>query len=495
MKDFDAASKTIAEVSKTLTKPADIKGVNKEAIIEPGKALTYEAPNGNYAIKNLKIKIGKATNMAQALRSIVLTAKFDRKQTIWAPIGDFFNNVGKVQAYNMWERAVQSDGTMICRWLMPYEKTGVITLENLGKEAVEVQLEVAAEPLDWSERSMHFYATWQMEDPTPTFPLYDWNFLTAKGEGLIVGDQWTVLNPIEGWWGEGDEKIYIDDDIERNFPSHFGTGTEDYYGWAGGRVPTPADEFSKPFLGNIIVGDRSKGYNVCTRTRVLDAIPFRKQIKFDIESSCGKRSKSHFLQYAQTTFWYGKSGITHNRPALPEFAAAKLPTVADLSERIKAAEAKKYFVENALEAEILNISEQKGVLEDFAEIPQWGELSNGEMKNLWFEKEGDFAIIKITEQFEKSFIKLGATVGKVAGKFNIYVNDQLKTTADLYSEHSGMTNPHIALGDCEPIDNAFTIKFEYLGAGKAGHAVQGRKALGLDFFLIENDFLKEREFK
>ncbi|MFW6277730.1 MAG: DUF2961 domain-containing protein, partial [Prolixibacteraceae bacterium] len=103
--------------------------------------------------------------------------------------------------------------------------------------------------------------------------------------GVVVGDQWTVLNPTEGWWGEGDEKIYVDEDFDRNFPSHFGTGTEDYYGWAGGVVPTPADQFSKPFLGNIIVGHpRSQGYNVCTRTRVLDAIPFNEKLKFDFES-------------------------------------------------------------------------------------------------------------------------------------------------------------------------------------------------------------------
>ena len=32
--------------------------------------------------------------------------------------------------------------------------------------------------------------------------------------------------------GEGDEKVYVDGET---FPSHFGTGTEDYYGYAWGR--------------------------------------------------------------------------------------------------------------------------------------------------------------------------------------------------------------------------------------------------------------------
>ncbi|MCU0781160.1 MAG: DUF2961 domain-containing protein [Akkermansiaceae bacterium] len=38
---------------------------------------------------------------------------------------------------------------------------------------------------------------------------------------------------------EGDEKIHIDDAYEvAKFPSYFGTGTEDYHGWAGGVNPT-----------------------------------------------------------------------------------------------------------------------------------------------------------------------------------------------------------------------------------------------------------------
>ena len=35
-----------------------------------------------------------------------------------------------------------------------------------------------------------------------------------------------------GWATKGDEKVYVDGET---FPSHFGTGTEDYYGYAWGR--------------------------------------------------------------------------------------------------------------------------------------------------------------------------------------------------------------------------------------------------------------------
>ncbi|MEX0313069.1 MAG: glycoside hydrolase family 172 protein, partial [Allomuricauda sp.] len=494
MEEFEQTVALQQQIGETLINSPEIEGAKGTQIKEltPSDPMVGQLfPEGG-AIQQIEIKLSETENLAQALRSVVIRAEFDGEETVWAPVGDFFNNVGKIQPYNMWERTVNEDGTMICRWLMPFKENARISLENLGKESVKAKMTITTGAYEWSENSMHFHATWRMDDPTPTFPLYDWNFLEAQGKGVVVGDEWAVLNPVEGWWGEGDEKIYVDGDFEKNFPSHFGTGTEDYYGWAGGKVPTPADEFSKPFLGNIIVADpNSKGYNVCTRTRVLDAIPFRERIKFDVESSCGKRSKSHFLQYAQTTFWYAVPGVSHNRKPLPEKAASTLPSIADLETLIKRETEKQYAVPHALEAEILNVVEKSnGVAENFANIPEWGELSSGSMKNLWFENQGDYAEFKITEQFEKAELSFSATLGRPCGNFKIYVNGKLKTSQNFYSNHAGMTTPYVDLGECQPINNAFTIRFEYLGEDSRGNSVEGKRALGLDFFIVKSNFFK-----
>jgi len=494
MEDFEEASKVRNEVGKILTEYRLPKGIKKEQEKSIGslESIIFDLPKGNNSVQEFQIKLTAASDMAQALRSLVLQSNFDGKETIWVPVGDFFNNVGKIQSYDMWERSVSEDGNMICRWVMPFKNSGQLVVKNLGKEKVKIKMSVTTKKMQWTSNSMHFYATWQMDDPTPTFPLYDYNFLSASGKGVIVGDEWSVLNPIEGWWGEGDEKIYIDEDLERNFPSHFGTGTEDYYGWAGGVVPTPADQFSKPFLGNIIVGEKSKGYNVCTRTRVLDAIPFRNQIKFDMESSCGKRSKSHFLQYAQTTFWYGAPGVTHNKPALPSFASAKLPTIKDLEMKIVKAKGSQYLVDGALEAEILPIVDKSAtVKEDFSEIPMWGEISSGELKNIWFEEPGDFAEFNITEQFETSQIYICTAVGPNSGMFDIYVNGIKKNSQDLYSKHEGVTNPYLNLGECKPVNNSYVVRFEFVGNNQEARMTNKKFALGLDFFLIKNNFLKD----
>jgi hypothetical protein len=54
----------------------------------------------------------------------------------------------------------------------------------------------------------------------------EWNLNTIDGKGVFVGDVLAVYNHMYKWYGEGDQKIWVDND---SFPSEFGTGTEDYY--------------------------------------------------------------------------------------------------------------------------------------------------------------------------------------------------------------------------------------------------------------------------
>ena len=123
---------------------------------------------------------------------------------------------------------------------------------------------------------------------------------------------------------------------ERGFPTHFGTGTEDYYGWAGGVNPTRADEFSAPFLANVrvggLAGNHTRGFNISTRTRALDAIPFSERLRFDMEASPGvdQRRPTDFLGYSAVTFWYARPGATHNRPPQPAAASAPIMSLTEI---------------------------------------------------------------------------------------------------------------------------------------------------------------------
>ena len=51
----------------------------------------------------------------------------------------------------------------------------------------------------------------------------DGELIDIRGRGVYAGTLFQVTNSTKGWWGEGDEKIWVDSE---NFPSHFGTGTE-----------------------------------------------------------------------------------------------------------------------------------------------------------------------------------------------------------------------------------------------------------------------------
>lgn len=122
---------------------------------------------------------------------------------------------------------------------------------------------------------MHLHASWRQQDPIPTRPRIDWNCLTATGQGVYVGDSLVVFNPVRNWWGEGDEKIYVDGE---SFPSHI--GTEDYYKYSWGDTRL----FQTPFANQIRCDGRgTAGYTVLSRTRSLDAIPFTQSFRFDME--------------------------------------------------------------------------------------------------------------------------------------------------------------------------------------------------------------------
>jgi hypothetical protein len=325
---FVAAARELAEAGRVLiAQPDPHRGaLRRFATIKAGARLSLKLPSGSQVVEQFTLRLPGATTNSAALRSTVLTMTFDGIETVWAPVGDFFCSADSLHPFHTFQRTVLADGTMICRWVMPYRKSGKVSLANLGKTPVAAEIQADVSPWQWDAASMHFYARWRSDELVPGTPFQDWNFIDVKGQGVYVADNWAVLNPQAGWWGEGDEKIYVDGAWEKGFPTHFGTGTEDYYGWAGGVNPTRADEFSTPFLANVRVGglnQDTRGYNICTRTRALDAIPFKERLVFDMESSFGVdiRRPWDLLGYSAVTYWYAKPGAVHNRPALPREAA------------------------------------------------------------------------------------------------------------------------------------------------------------------------------
>ena len=115
----------------------------------------------------------------------------------------------------------------------------------------------------------------------------------------MIGTVYEIANPVLIWWGEGDQKVFVDGE---SFPSTFGTGTEDDYGFAYG-YNRP---FTRPYHAQTRVdGPASGGHISLNRWYVLDALPYRTGIQFDQEIWHWMPCKP---TWAHVIYWYAKPG-------------------------------------------------------------------------------------------------------------------------------------------------------------------------------------------
>lgn len=242
---------------------------------------------------------------AEVLRTLILEILFDGKLTVQCPLGDFFGSGVGVNPYRTFWTEVHEDGTMSAFWPMPFRKSAEVRIRNVGKHAVSLTCSGSAAPLsekiaNCSEDDfLYFHANWRQERMIETLGgrgTCDWNYAQLEGRGIFVGDVLSVVNRVPQWWGEGDEKIYVDGEM---FPSHFGTGTEDYYGYAW----CMPKWFESPWRAQPRAeGPANFGNTTNIRFRSLDRIPFTRSFRFDMEVWHWTSTK---VDYAASVFWYG----------------------------------------------------------------------------------------------------------------------------------------------------------------------------------------------
>ncbi|MBI5691353.1 MAG: DUF2961 domain-containing protein [Verrucomicrobia bacterium] len=362
----ERARALVAEVQSALLEPgravpAGLTGRDLARHVAPGETATLSVA-GPGAIRRLAVQL-QAANLELATRQTVLEAAFDGEEGLWCPVGDFFGSGVGVNPFKDWWREVTAERRFTSYWVMPYERAAEVRLRNAGKQPVEVTLRVEHGPWQWDGRSMHFRANWRQEGPLDARKKFDWNYLTAQGEGVYMGDTLCLVNPVLRWWGEGDEKVYVDGE---SFPSHFGTGTEDYYGYAW---CTP-QVFDSPFHAQPRAqGPNNFGHVTNTRVRLLDGIPFRTALRFDMEVW---HSRPCEIPYAVATYWYARPGArAEPRPREDALQVFSFPApAADIR-----------TVSGALEGETLRVEAVSGGKTQVQAItaPRW---SGG--KQLWW---------------------------------------------------------------------------------------------------------------
>lgn len=335
---IETQREAIAACAKAIDAPIPLSpSAVERARTDSRRQTAVSVLRGPGVLRGFRVEIdpGVLRQFPHLLRDLVVILNFDGEQTAWCPLGDFFGSPNAINNFTTRYRA-SADGVFTCNWSMPFQQSAIVTVERLSRGEFPMKVTTMVDGWTWDERSMHFHAAWRPDELHPGDQFTDINFIDIKGQGVLVGDQWSVLNPTRGWWGEGDEKIYVDAAYDHGFPDHFGTGTEDYYGWAGGVNPNASDVFSHPFLANIAVGSWShgmrlagagdtRGFNICSRTRALDAVPFTSRLVFDMEASPGvdQRKATDFLGYSSVVFYYAKPGSSCNITPAPD--AAKKP--------------------------------------------------------------------------------------------------------------------------------------------------------------------------
>lgn len=234
-----------------------------------------------------------------------------------APLGDFFGVFAGVQPLATLAFAAVPGGELLARWPMPYQRQWHLELENDTAAPVQGTLRAVHAPLasPFDERTLYFHALWRADHALRAeagkAPI-DLPYLTAIGRGRFVGCGCEIVNPPmerswrSNWWGEGDEKIFVDGAL-----AALGTGSEDYfnYSWSHWRY------FDHPYCGQpLCTGPGNCGYVTNHRLQIVDDLPFERSFAMLIELWTHRPVSP--LSYGRIVWFYARPGVVTDHRAL-----------------------------------------------------------------------------------------------------------------------------------------------------------------------------------
>ena len=277
--------------------------VSKNAAVPPGKTVTAAKVDGPRAITAIRVKmnLGSKDEEIAALRELAIRITWDGEKTpaVWAPLGDFFGTAPGVNKYKSLPLGMTDDG-WYALWYMPFGKSALVEIVNDGAAERTVAVRVTHAPLARPAAGLgRFHAKWHRDALLPAEPerKIDWTMLKVEGRGRYCGVVLHVWNPRGGWWGEGDEKFFVDGE---KFPSTIGTGSEDYFGYAWCNPALFQNAYHNQTISN-----NNKGHVSVNRWHVTDNVPFQKSFEGDIEKYYPNAKPT---LYACTAFWYQAAG-------------------------------------------------------------------------------------------------------------------------------------------------------------------------------------------
>ena len=311
----------------------DRTGGNNDAVpVEPGLAATLLDIKCAGVVTHLWFTINSSDPMH--LKNLVLRAWWDGETSpsVEVPIGDFFGlGLGEYFNYQSELLAVASIKALNAYFKMPFSTSARMTLTNEGKiRTASLYFAVDYVTLPSLPAQVgRFHAQYRQAAPCKG-QVNDWTdeyspaindrknlsgegnyvFLEATGKGHFIGVTHSVLQNQDGWFGEGDDMIFIDGDTA---PTINGTGTEDYYNgaWSFGDQPFAYAHNGAPC---IVDPNRIGGRYCLYRWNTESPIAFEKSIRVTMEHGHANHRSDNFYT---TAYWY-QTEPHANFPALPE---------------------------------------------------------------------------------------------------------------------------------------------------------------------------------
>jgi len=375
----------------------------------------------------------------------------DDRPGVEAPVGDFFaNSFGKRSEVISLPVIVEDADSYNCFWHMPFRKSARVEVVNQSEKPISLLYF----NIDWIKKDKiardtpYFYAQYRQEYPVENGE--DYVILETQGKGHYVGTVMSVRTRSPSWFGEGDEKIYIDGEAK---PSIWGTGTEDYFLSAWGLQTTSTPYFGVPYFDEWgIVGGHTSAY----RWHITDPLVFNKGIKVTFEHfgwmspDENPQYKSHSWNereddYSSVAFWYQTGRPTFTARAPRE---RRLPNL----DRIIAARqftADDYHGQGPAEAQDLDLYPDGHLL-----------YKPDSPENAWVEIPFE------VEKKEPKRLLLVLTKSYDFGQYQAYLNGvKLGGVMDLYGKDVATREFHLL--DFWPEPGKYTLRLECVGKNLA----------------------------
>jgi len=224
-----------------------------------------------------------------ALRGLRLEIFWDGAQTpaVSVPLGDFFlHGAGEMVPMETALLSSPEGRSFVSTIPMPFQTGAKIVMRNESPRQVNlIFYDINFRLLDTPPKdALYFHAWWNRDRRTELGE--DFRILPRiEGRGRFLGTNVTVLtNPAykDAWWGEGEVKIYLDDDDA--LPTLIGTGTEDYIGTAWGQ-----GAYINRFQGAPIATWEGGGRWTFYRFHVPDPVYFTSGIEVALQQIGGAR--------------------------------------------------------------------------------------------------------------------------------------------------------------------------------------------------------------